>query len=138
MPVLRGYPGAYDEPVAVDEPSPKILTLKWGETDVYGHGVHKDIKLWPGGGRSWDWQETGTQHVPGIQPADVQELVDNGAEVIVLSRGMELRLQTCPETLELLSGLAIEVYVEESMAAAALYNSLADSRRVGCLPHSTC
>jgi len=27
-------------------------------------------------------------HVPGIQPADVQELMDNGAEVIVLSEGI--------------------------------------------------
>ena len=27
-------------------------------------------------------------HVPGIQPADVQELMDSGAEVIVLSEGI--------------------------------------------------
>jgi hypothetical protein len=87
--------------------SPKILNVSWGRTEVEGLGVVKDVKLWPGGGREWDWRETGTEHLPGIQPGDVQELVDHGAEVIVLSKGMELRLHTCPETLDLLGALAI-------------------------------
>jgi hypothetical protein len=107
-------------------------------TDVEGLGVMKDVKLWPGGGRDWDWRETGTEHVPGIQPADVQELLDHGAEVVVLSRGMQLRLRTCPETLDLLGRVGVEVHVQESKAAADLYNRLAASRPVGCLIHSTC
>ena len=49
--------------------------------------------------REWDWNETGTQHDPGIQPADVDELLAHDPEVIVLSRGRELRLQTQPQTL---------------------------------------
>ena len=76
--------------------------------------------------------------MPGIQPADVQELIDHGAEAIVLSRGMQLRLRTRPETFELLERLGIEVHVEESKAAAELYNRLARSRPAGCLIHSTC
>jgi hypothetical protein len=119
-------------------PSPKILDVRWGKTEVAGLGVLKDVKLWPGGGREWDWRETGTEHLPGIQPADVQELVDHGAEVVVLSRGMQLRLHTCPETLDLLGRLAVEVHVEETTAAAALYNRLAALRPAGCLIHSTC
>ena len=47
---------------------------------------YKDAKLFPGGSREWNWRETGTEHVPGIQPADVQELLDHGAKVVVLSR----------------------------------------------------
>jgi hypothetical protein len=54
-------------------------------------GSGKDFKLYPGGGRVWDWRETNTEHVPGIQPADVQELIDNGSKVVVLSRGIQLR-----------------------------------------------
>jgi hypothetical protein len=96
------------------------------------------VKLWPGGGREWDWRETGTQHVPGILPSDVEELVDHGAEVIVLSRGMQLRLQTSPETLDLLRRKSVEMHVEETAAAADLYNWLARSRPAGCLIHSTC
>jgi hypothetical protein len=82
-----------------DKPcSPRISHISWGRIEAEGIGVGKDFKLFPGGGREWDWSETGTQHDPGIQPADVEELLDYGASVVVLSRGMRLRLQTSPET----------------------------------------
>jgi hypothetical protein len=67
------------------------------ETD--GGRWFKDAKLFPGGAREWDWRETGTGHVPGIQPGDIQELLDHGATVLVLSQGMWGRLGVCPETL---------------------------------------
>jgi hypothetical protein len=101
-------------------------------------GTGKDFKLYPGGGRSWDWNETSTHHVPGIQPADVQELLDHGSRVVVLSRGMALALQTCPETLQLLRDLGITYHVEETKAAVELYNRLAQTQPVGGLFHSTC
>jgi hypothetical protein len=106
--------------------------------EVEGLATGKDFKLYPGGGREWDWRETGTQHVPGIQPADVAELLEHGSTVIVLSRGMELVLQTMPETLELLRHRGVPVHVEETRAAVALYNTLAESQPVGGLFHSTC
>ncbi|MGH2509156.1 MAG: MTH938/NDUFAF3 family protein, partial [Ktedonobacteraceae bacterium] len=83
---------------------------------VEGIGTGRDFKLFPGGGREWDWSESDTHHIPGIQPADVQELLDHGSEVVVLSRGMQLALQTCPETLELLHTKGIRVHVEETKA----------------------
>ena len=106
--------------------------------EVEGLGLGKDLKLFPGGGREWDWNETGTRHVPGIQPSDVMELLDHGSEVIVLTRGMELVLQTCPETIALLEERGVKVHVEETRAAVELYNRLAVSQRVGGLFHSTC
>ncbi len=118
--------------------SPRILDVAWGHTEVEELGVVKDVKLWPGGGREWDWRETGTQHVPGILPGDVEELIEHGTDVVVLSKGMELRLQTAPETLHLLRQRSIEVHVEETKAAVDLYNRLAVSRQAGCLIHSTC
>jgi hypothetical protein len=75
--------------------SPWILQLSWGRLEVESLGTFKDAKLYPGGGREWDWRETGTRHVPGIQPADVAELLDHGAEVVVLSKGVLERLQVC-------------------------------------------
>jgi len=75
---------------------------------------------------------------PVAHAADVQELVDHGAEVVVLSRGMELMLQTSPETLDLLRRLSVEVHVAETKDAVELYNRLAASRAAGCLIHSTC
>jgi hypothetical protein len=106
--------------------------------EVEGLGRGKDFKLYPGGGRAWDWNETGTRHVPGIQPADILELLDRGSQVIVLTRGMELALRTCPETLVLLRDRGIPVHVEETRAAVALYNKLAEDSQVGGLFHSTC
>ena len=52
--------------------SPHIHHLSWGRMEVDGVGVGKDFKLWPGGGREWDWRETDTHHVPGILAAGEQ------------------------------------------------------------------
>jgi hypothetical protein len=119
--------------------SPRILDISWGRMEIEGIGAGKDFKLWPGGGREWDWGETGTNHVPGIQPEDVQELLDHGSDVVVLSRGNELQLETAPETLSLLHERGIAVHVEETQTAVKLYNDLADGGvAVGGLFHSTC
>ncbi len=119
--------------------SPHIDHLSWGRMEVDGVGVGKDFKLWPGGGRVWDWRETKTHHVPGIQPSDVKELLDNGSQTVVLSRGMLLKLRTCRETLELLERKQIPVHIAETKAAAEIYNGLvSDGESVGGLFHSTC
>jgi hypothetical protein len=106
--------------------------------EVEGLGEGKDFKLFPGGGREWDWTETGMRHVPGIQPADVEELLAQGATVLVLSMGMDERLQVDPATLSMLEEQSVAVHVAETRKAIELYNSLADSQRVGGLFHSTC
>ncbi len=118
--------------------SPRITRVSWGRMEVEGLGEGKDFKLYPGGGREWDWAETGTQHVPGIQPSDVQELLDHGARVVVLSRGMQFMLQICPETLELLRSRGVTFHDAETKAAVELYNKLAEAELVGGLFHSTC
>ena len=107
--------------------------------EIQDVGVVKDAKLWPGGGRAWDWRETGTSHDPGIQPADVEELLEHGSEVVILSRGQELRLRTRPEALQLLKDRGVDVHVDETRSAVERYNSLAEAGvPVGGLFHSTC
>lgn len=119
--------------------SPRIDHISWGHMEVAGLGVGKDFKLWPGGGREWDWGETDTHHVPGIQPSDVQELLDNGSQTVVLSRGMLLRLRTCQETIDQLEEMKISLHIAETKAAAEIYNDLASrGQAVGGLFHSTC
>lgn len=122
-----------------DNKSPQINHISWGRMEVDGVGVGKDFKLWPGGGRQWDWRETGTHHVPGIQPSDIEELLNNGSQTIVLSRGMWLALQTSKETLDFLNEKNITVHIAETRAASEIYNDLAsDGEAVGGLFHSTC
>jgi hypothetical protein len=118
--------------------SPRISHLSWGRMEVAGVGDGKDFVLYPGGGHEWDWSATGTRHAPGIQPADVAELIERRCGVVVLSRGMELRLQVMPETLKVLEDAGVEVRVAETSEAARLYNELAVGHRAGGLFHSTC
>jgi hypothetical protein len=106
--------------------------------EVAGLGTGKDFKLWPGGGREWDWNETGTRHSPGIRPADVAELLEHGATVVVLSRGMELRLEVDPATLHALDAGGVAVHVAETTEAVRIYNELTTTAAVGGLFHSTC
>jgi hypothetical protein len=124
--------------VASPLPSPRIISLSWGRLEVEGFPPLKDAKLYPGGGRPWDWNETGTNHDPGIQPADVQDLLDRGAEVVVLTKGITGRLQVRPETVQLLKEKGIPVHVLKTEEAVRVYNRLRRTRSVGGLFHSTC
>jgi hypothetical protein len=118
--------------------SPRITSDSWGTLEIEGLGRLKDAKLWPGGGRTWNWKETGTDHRPGIQPADVEELVAHGVEVVILSRGRTGALGVKQETIDSLENQGIEVKVLGTEEAIAEYNRLAGERKVGALIHSTC
>jgi hypothetical protein len=119
--------------------SPKITHLSWGRLEVEGQdGPFKDAKLYPGGAREWDWDETGTSHEPGIQAADVQELLEHGATAVVLAKGFYERLRVRAETLRELEERNVAAYVEQTEEAVRLYNELSKSEKVGALIHSTC
>jgi hypothetical protein len=118
--------------------SPRISNVSWGAVTVESHGSFKDVKLYPGGAREWDWRETGTNHSPGIQPSDVEELVSHGASVVILATGMLGRLKVCRETLDMLERQAVEVRVRRTESAVRDYNVLRAQGPVGALIHSTC
>jgi hypothetical protein len=119
--------------------SPKVTHLSWGRLEVEGQDVpFKDAKLFPGGAREWDWRETGTNHEPGIQPADVEELLEHGATTVVLSKGHHERLQVTPDALRMLEDRGVSTYVRQTGEAVDLYNELREAEKVGALIHSTC
>jgi len=121
------------------ERSPEITHLSWGRLEVEDQGgPFKDAKLFPGGAREWDWNETGTEHEPGIQPADVEELLERGVTVVVLGKGFYERLRVRPETLRELKERNVAAHAEQTEEAVRLYNELSKSERVGALIHSTC
>ena len=122
----------------VEGNSPRIVRLAWGRIEVDGYPPFKDAKVFPGGAREWDWRETGTRHVPGIQPADVDELIAHGAKAVVLSTGIWQRLEVCPETLETLARSGIEAEVLQTEVAVKRFNELRESLPAGGLFHSTC
>jgi hypothetical protein len=119
--------------------SPRIKHVSWGRLEVEGKAEpYKDAKLFPGGSRDWNWREAGTGHNAGIQVADVQELLDHGATVIVLSRGMAECLHVPRETLEFLKERHVAAHVLPTKEAVALYNQLAENEPAGGLFHTTC
>lgn len=120
------------------EKSPKIEEQSWGTVRTGDGHSYKDAKLWPGGSRTWNWNETGTDHKPGIQPADVEELIENGAEEVVLSKGVYERLQVQDETKRYLEERDIPYHILQTEEAVKTYNKLAEELPVGALIHSTC
>ncbi|TAH35412.1 MAG: hypothetical protein EYC70_13205 [Planctomycetota bacterium] len=118
-------------------PSPPITHCSWGRLEADGRAF-KDAKLYPGGARAWDWSETGTHHEPGIQVADVRELVENGAKQVVLSRGVHRRLQVPAETLRWLEQNGVRCEVLPTPEAVARYNAIRLLAPTGGLFHSTC
>lgn len=119
--------------------SPRVAHCSWGSLEVEGGDrAFKDAKLFPGGAREWDWNETGTRHEPGIQPADLEELLERGATAVVLSEGFHGRLGVTPQALRMLEGSGITAHVRETGEAVQLYNELREKEKVGALIHSTC
>ncbi|WP_022836508.1 Mth938-like domain-containing protein [Salisaeta longa] len=119
--------------------APRITHCAWGTIELDGYETpFKDVKCYPGGARAWDWTETGTHHTPGIQPADVEELVAHGATVVVLSQGMHERLQVMQETRDWCAAREVTVHVLPTDAAVTKYNALRTERPTGGLFHSTC
>ena len=117
--------------------SPRITHLSWGRLETED-GAFKDTRLYPGGAEEWDWSETGTSHDPGIQPADLELLLERGATVIVLSKGSHERLRIAPETQRMLEERDIPAHIAQTEEAADLYGKLRETERVGALIHSTC
>jgi hypothetical protein len=118
--------------------SPKIHSIKWGKIKLADGTEYKDAKLFPGGAREWDWSETGTHHRPGIQPTDVEELINNNAQIIILSQGFYNRLQVCEETKQTLEKNNIQYFVLNTKEAVKKYNELRKQNTIGSLIHSTC
>jgi hypothetical protein len=152
MTVARAVPGSSDRFVLgtganvppaslpdVDESSPRVIDDGWGFVEIEGLGRYRDVKLWPSGGRAWDWRETGTDHRPGILVADLTELLDHEPDLVILGCGRYGRLGVLPAALSLLEARGVSVVREKTDAAMAMYNRLAaDGRRVAGLFHTTC
>lgn len=119
----------------IENPHPRITGLSWGRIEVEGGGVFKDAKLYPGGAEEWDWNETGTRHSPGVQPADVRPLLERGASVVVVGTGFHERLEVQPETLRMLEERGVEAHVLGTEEAVRMLGELEGA---GALIHSTC
>ncbi|MDK9708276.1 MAG: MTH938/NDUFAF3 family protein [Desulforhopalus sp.] len=136
---VAGMEGIMENKRADTVPAPAIVSAAWGRTEVAGLGPGKDWKLWPGGGCSWDWSEHGTGHFQGIQPGDLEELLDRGCQVVILTTGRLGRLKVAPATIEILEAKGVQVIVARTGKGIDIYNNYAGQGvAVGGLFHATC
>jgi len=124
---------------------PKIVNLQWGRISVEVNVAlmsYKDCRIWPMGSDEWDWKKTGTQHIPGIQFADFEDLLKAypQTEMIIFSKGMHNQLQVHPETLNRLQTFYpwIQVFQLNTREAVDLYNNMRTTKKIIGLFHSTC
>ena len=68
----------------------------------------------------------------------MEELLERGSEVIILSQGMYGRLQVKEETVRLLKMKKIQTFILTTKKAVDLYNDLRKTKLVGGLFHTTC
>jgi hypothetical protein len=119
-----------------------ITDLSWGSMEVSIAGekqYFKDCKIWPGGARAWDWGETGTHHSPGVQLADVDEILAQGVDVLILTRGQLGRLGISAEMEAALREQGVSYHIKNTKKAVRLFNELSQQgKRVGGVFHSTC
>ncbi len=141
MPLLSLF-FAYANSTLVDNTSvPLITSIEWGKSTIQFNGKNvtfKDMKLWPNNAKTWNWQETGTQHVPGIQVADLEEFI-NDVEVVVLTYGKQCVLQVPQETIDYITKKGKTYYAGQTDEMVQKYNQLIqEGKKVGGLFHSTC
>ena len=120
----------------------QITGLSWGNMEVSIDGEKqnfKDCKVWPGGAREWRWEETGTHHHPGIQPADIEEILEHNVDVVVLARGQLGRLEVSEKTIATLRERGVAYHIEKTKEAVVLFNKMTQKgKRVAGVFHSTC
>ncbi|XP_039359890.1 mth938 domain-containing protein isoform X2 [Mauremys reevesii] len=79
------------------------------------------------------------KHSPGVQPADLEEVVKKGVKTLVIGRGMSEALQVPASTVDYLKKNGIDVLVLQTEKAVKEYNALvAQGVKVGGVFHSTC
>src|SRR5437764_581819 len=100
----------------------EIASFRWGQIiDATGR-TYKDARLFPGGVEEWNWRKTGTRHQPGIQIADLEDLLATKPDVVILSRGVDLVLQVPQATIDFAQSHAASVLVLQSEQAVTEYN----------------
>jgi hypothetical protein len=115
-----------------------IASFCWGQVVDSSGRTFRDARLFPGGVEEWDWRKTGTRHDPGIQIADLADLIETEPDVVILSRGVDLVLQVPQATIDFARGRVATVLVLQSEQAVAEYNRRIVNERVVALVHSTC
>ena len=116
---------------------PIINSFKWGYIEINGIR-YVDAKIYPNKVENWDWANTDTTHDEGVQPQDVQDLVDQGCTFIIISQGLSRKLEMDFESYKVLLKANIDFLVTDTITAVDRYMDeiLDEAHLVGALIHT--
>ncbi len=115
---------------------PLVLKCSRGRIKVAGfQSRFRDVQLSVNGAEPWDWTDTGTHHVPGVQVADILSVPPS--PVLVVGLGTQRRLQVSAEARAHLDEKGILLVERETSRAVAIYNCYVElGVEVSALIHS--
>lgn len=121
------------------EKSPLVTHCSWGKIEVDGFGQFKDVVLVPGEAREWIWEEPNRSHKSANSVELLKSLAETGADVVILTRGVDGVLQVPEETLAYARVNNIDLRVELTPDAIKLYGELVSRDvLVAAAIHTTC
>jgi hypothetical protein len=112
----------------------KIDSYSFGRIVINGKTYTSDVIIYPARvDDSW-WRKEG--HL--LRFADLSELLQAKPDVLVIGTGYAGVMRVPRETIDLITAQGIEVKVERTSNAVALYNALQNGKMVIAALHITC
>jgi len=116
-----------------------ISKFEWGRVELEDGSQFKDVMLAPGFCAEWNWKLSRTNHTDGVQIKDIDTLLSHGIDVLILSRGVNLKLNVLAETYTYALSKVPTILIDQTNSAVEHYNRMArEGYRIGALIHSTC
>ncbi len=111
-----------------------IDSYSFGRIVIDGKAYTSDVIIYPGRIDAAWWRKEG--HL--LRPADVEEALRLGPDVLVIGTGHDGVMRVPRETLSEIAGRGIDVKVERTAQAVEMYNALQARRTVIAALHLTC
>ena len=112
----------------------KIDSYSFGRIVINGKIYTSDVILYPGRVEASWWRKEG--HL--LQFADVAEVLQAKPDVLVIGTGYAGVMRVPKETVDRIAAQGIEVKVERTAKAVAVYNDLQAAKTVIAALHITC
>jgi hypothetical protein len=112
----------------------KIDSYSFGRIVINGKTYTTDVMIYPNRVDAAWWRKEG--HL--LQPADVAEALQAKPDVFVIGTGYAGVMRVPRETVDRIASQGIEVKVERTAKAVALYNELQGAKTVIAALHITC
>lgn len=111
-----------------------IESYSFGEIIIDGQRFTNDVIIFPNRVMGNWWRDEGHS----LQPQDIDEIVEEGPEVLVVGTGASGLMSVPEETRDYVESKGIELIVEDTESACKTFNDLEDSREAVAALHLTC